>query len=335
MTVDPKSILAFRNGSIGNTIAAIPALRALRDRYPSARLSVVVDGTGYELLEKCPWIDRLIIYEKNMAGCSLRKHVGTVRAMRATKPTHAVLFKRFFRNGLLARLSGARIRAGFVTAGKAPFLNLTTPYEEGVPAAELNLRLAALLDARSESATPELFLDAADYAHADGLLAEHELVPGIFCVAHYGGTSTPPDFLTPDRFAEVLRRIIPSETPIVITGYGRREFLWRRDIALKIANFRALYDLPLRVTAALMNRAGLFIGFNSGPAHLAAASGIPALVIFRPEPRVHTEIRKWLPVSPAARALIPPAAPDADAWTDFITAARRTAADIAPLMIRD
>ena len=60
MTGEPTSILAFRNGSIGNTLAAIPALRALRERFPQATLSVVVDYIGEELLKHCTWIDNMI-----------------------------------------------------------------------------------------------------------------------------------------------------------------------------------------------------------------------------------------------------------------------------------
>jgi len=84
---EPTSILAFRNGSIGNTLAAVPALRALRRRYPQANLAVVVDSVCYPLLELCPWIDWLIVYDKHGAHRPLSAHWRLVRDIRSLHPS--------------------------------------------------------------------------------------------------------------------------------------------------------------------------------------------------------------------------------------------------------
>ena len=52
-------------------------------------------------------------------------------------------------------------------------------------------------------------------------------------------------------------------------------------------------DLPLRVLAALLARAGAFVGNDSGVTHLAAASGAPTIALFGP-----TDPRLWAPVGP-------------------------------------
>lgn len=328
MSTLPRSILVFRNGAIGNTLAAIPALRALRDRYPAAALAVVVDPVGCELLEHCPWIDRLIVYDKRGQDRGILNYIRIVRALRKTAPSHAVLFKRFFRNGLLAYLSGARVRAGFVTDGKAPFLNRTIPYDATIPVAELNLRLAALLGANPIEVRLEFFFDDSDNVRAATVLAELGVAENKLCVAHYGGLTTAPGFLPIDRFAALLQQLAPADTRIVLIGHGAQERAWRDAIVRQMPVCIAADDLPVRLTAALIQRARLFIGFNSGPTHIAAAVGTPALVLFRPDARVHDEIRKWLPVSPVARPLIPPAAQDEQAWAEFFAAARRAAEEI-------
>jgi ADP-heptose:LPS heptosyltransferase len=53
--------------------------------------------------------------------------------------------------------------------------------------------------------------------------------------------------------------------------------------------------LPIRVSAALIERATLMIGLNSGPTHVAAAVKSPALVLIRPDIPGYSEERKWLP----------------------------------------
>jgi len=326
MNREPTSILAFRNGSIGNTLAAVPALRALRARWPSARITVVVDSIGYELLEYCPWIDRLIIYDKHGRDRGLLAQFRLVRTLRRLRPSHAVLFKRFFRNGLLAYLSGARTRIGFVTDGKAPLLNVTAPYEVGVSVVDIDLRLAALLDAPPVGRHLEVFLSESDAAAADRITGHVEKAEYI--VAHYGGSTTQPDFFPIERFATLLGRMCGMNHHVVLIGSGRSEEEWAREIASCDLNATVATGLPVRTTAALIRDAKLFLGFNSGPAHLAAAVCCPSLVVFKPDARVSEEIRKWLPPSESARAIVPPETDGDDAWDGFCNETTRTADEL-------
>jgi heptosyltransferase-2 len=305
MPPEPESILAFRNGSLGNTLVAIPALRAIRKRHPGARLSVVVDPIGAELLGPCPWIDRLIVYDKRGKDRGPGAWLRLVRTLRETKPDTAVLFKRFFRNGFLARLSGARDRIGFSTDGRAPFLTRTIPYDEGESVTRLNLKLAALLGATDADPGTELWLTADDEREAGLFLAGRGLRDGGFLAAHYGGLSTPPGFMTPTRFAAILEETGAAAQPVVLVGSGPREAAWGAEVAAHLPEAHAAHGLSLRVTAAILRRATLFVGFNSGPAHLAAAAGTPARIVFKPGPGMEAEIRKWLPLNADARALRP------------------------------
>lgn len=330
MIPPPVSILAFRNGSIGNTLVAIPALRAIRRRHPAARLSVVVDPVGRELLRGCPWIDRLILYDRHGRDRSLARWFRLVRKLRRLKPSHAILFKRFFRNGLLARLSGAPIRIGFSTEGRAPFLNHTIPYDEGVSITRLNLRLAALLDADEGDTHTEIWLSATDRERAEDFLAGHGLEKRPFVAAHYGGTATAPGFASPERFGSLLRRVAGDSRPALLIGSGAMESEWAARVARDLpAGTVAAQGLPLRVTAAILGRSSLFVGFNSGPAHLAVAAGAPALILYRPDDRVEAEIRKWLPVSERVRPLVPPRSQEEEAWSAFFEEAATAAAALS------
>jgi ADP-heptose:LPS heptosyltransferase len=327
MNDEPTSILVFRNGSLGNTLAAVPALRSLRQRYPKIPLTVVVDPIGQQILAHCPWIDRLIVYDKRGHDRGLSRHLKLVRALRSVHPSHAILFKRFFRNGLLARLSGARVRAGFITDGKAPFLNLTISYDESVSVVELNLRLAALLDAPSTNRHLELFLAPKDIDEAEQFVTHANPAGRNVYVAHYGGRTTTPDFLPVERFATLLKEIT-HQNPVFLIGFGHGETLLAERIRSHLPTAHIACNLPLRVTAAMMQKAALFVGFNSGPAHLAAAVGIPELIFFRPDHHTEKEIRKWLPPSECAMPFVPPTGEDETAWAAFTTNVLRVADEL-------
>jgi ADP-heptose:LPS heptosyltransferase len=332
MKTDPTSILAFRNGSIGNTLAAVPALHAIRRRYPNARLTVVVDTIGYSLLERCPWIDQLVIYEKHGKDRGILPHIRLIKQLRNVKPSHAILFKRFYRNGMLAKLSGAPIRAGFRTDNKAPFLNLTIPYDESLSVYHLNLKLAALLGADAAMCDLELFLDDNDRLMARNLLVRKFRGEQPYIAVHYGGQTTSPAFLPYKRFAELLTTIRTGDERIMIIGNGPSEEMHMNAISSLLPEVEFLSRLPIRVMAAVVGQARFFVGFNSGPAHIAAAAAVPSLVVFRPGENVQREIRKWLPPISHAKPVIPPSGtPDEKGWQDFYTGAKCAASELAIL----
>ena len=314
--VEPRAILAVRTGPIGNTLAAVPALRALRHRYPRARLVVVTGPAGLQLLGHCPWIDEVIGYDHHGPERSPIGYARLVRRLRAQRPTHAVVFKRFLRAGLLARLSGAPVRVGFSTAGRASFLTHPVPYDEGQPVVDLGLRLAEVLGASPAGRHLEAFPGPVNLDLATGVMRRLGVRQGEFWIAHYGGATTPPVFVPCERFGALLA-CASQGAPVLLVGTGAGERRWAAQLAAAIGGARLAVDLPLGVVAALMRNARGFVGFSSGPAHLAAAAGIPTHVIFRPGLHADEEIRKWLPPSVLTRALVPPAADDARGWEVF------------------
>jgi GT2 family glycosyltransferase len=227
-----------------------------------------------------------------------------VRALRAEHPTHAILFKRFFRNEFLARLSGARIRIGFRTRGRSRLLTHALDYREGTSITRQNLALAALLGADPTDATPMIGLTSEDRRAAAERMASAGLEAGRFVAAHYGGLSTDPAFLPPEAFAARLREFAEPDEPIVLVGAGAREAGAAARIAATDIRILRWLDLPLLETAAVLAQARGFLGMNSGPAHLAAAVGTPATILFRPGPGADAEIDKWRPERADARAEI-------------------------------
>jgi ADP-heptose:LPS heptosyltransferase len=315
MNGEPTSILAFRNGSIGNTLAAVPALRALRRSFPQTYLTVVVDSTCYPLLELCPWVDRLVIYDKRGVHGSPAGYIRIVRELRSLRPSHAVLFKRFFRNGLLAYLAGARVRVGFCTEGRAPFLNLTIPYRESVSVVDLNLELATLLGAQPAGRELELFLSERDESTAREFAAAHGGPP--YGVVQYGGRTTSPAFVPPPRFIALTKMLLSESRAVFCIGSGARERSFAAQLAVLDARFVPAVDLPLRETAALMKHAQGFVGFNSGPAHMAAAVLVPTTILYKPGAGAENEIRKWCPPGDGVYPLIPPSGNDEMEWSEF------------------
>ena len=176
------------------------------------------------------------------------------------------------------------------------------------------------VDFTGEPASPTLRLPADATTRADALLAEAGIAPGQPFVVVHPGTARPEKYWLPERWAEVIRACQDDfGLPVVLTG-GKNdpfenEHLARLRSALSSFVIRhssfnpppSAFRLPtsdlsgrldLLTLSAVLARAALVLGVDSGPMHLAAAFRRPQIVLFGPTNPYH-----WRPRHPDARVL--------------------------------
>src|SRR5204862_6032591 len=101
------------------------------------------------------------------------------------------------------------------------------------------------------------------------------------------------------RFAEVIDRLRAEAgiRSLLLAGPADDDVI--RRVAASLARPGSVVaNAPLLVVAALMRRARLYLGNDSGLSHLAGLVGLPTLALFGP-----TDPALWLPLGPQARAL--------------------------------
>jgi ADP-heptose:LPS heptosyltransferase len=294
---DPRAILVFRNGQIGNTLVAVPALRALRKRFPAARIDVVVDALAGETLRDCPYIDERILYERRETQRFLARHLALVRRLRAGRYDLALLFKRFFRNEALAWLAGARRRAGFRSGGHRPFgLHLALPYDPNLPVWELNLRLLDALGVPRDGDQLEFWSHPAAGARFAELLGQRGWPPDQAWVAvHAGGGTIAGGGLPLEHYLALAQELQRRAGLASVWLFGpREEAPARRAAQAAGASGLVLAGEPLAVAGEAIRRAAMFIGQDSGPSHLAEALGRPAAVVYDDRrPDWEANLRRW------------------------------------------
>lgn len=164
--------------------------------------------------------------------------------------------------------------------------------------------LASLgIDSRPEP--PPLGFTETERLEAERLTRE---MPGGFLAIHPGSGSRLKDWPL-DRFADASRRLSPRQPWLLVLGPAEE------DVALP-PGARLARDLPLRALGAVLARAGLFLGNDSGVAHLAAACGTKTLALFGP-----TDPALWAPVGGPVATLRPPSGRLADLTVDEVVAA--------------
>jgi hypothetical protein len=133
-------------------------------------------------------------------------------------------------------------------------------------------------------------------------------LPAGFLALH-PGSGSPAKNWPFDRFAETARRLSPGRPWLLVLGPAE-------DDVTTPPGARVARGLPLRTLGAVLARAGLFLGNDSGVTHLAAACGTRTLALFGP-----TDPAQWAPVGPAVRTLRPGSRDLADLAVNEVVAA--------------
>jgi heptosyltransferase-3 len=152
---------------------------------------------------------------------------------------------------------------------------------------------------------PSLLFTEAEGLEAEALAAG---MPAGFLAVHPGSGSRAKNWPF-DRFVETARRLSPGRTWLLILGPAEE------DVSPP-PRARLARSLPLRTLGAVLARAGLFLGNDSGVSHLAGACGTRTLALFGP-----TDPAQWAPVGRAVLTLRPPSGDRAAQPVDEVVAA--------------
>lgn len=260
-------------GFLGDTVFLGPGVRALKARWPDARVAVVTTPRGEAVARLLPGCDEVLVYDKRKAdaGPSGLWRIGA--RLRAFRPDLALVSHYSPRSGALAWLSRAPRRIGY-----APFCTERVELDRTRPFVDRALVLAARAGAPSDDRRLRLEAPADGDGYAARVLARAAhpvvgLVPGAEWATKRWG---------PDKYAILAASLTRAGATIVLLG-GPAE----RETAARIAE---LAELPMVDTTgnsvaealAVLARCDLVVGGDTGLVHCARALGRRALAIFGP-----------------------------------------------------
>jgi heptosyltransferase-2 len=288
-----RALVRFPNW-LGDTVLALPTLRALRGALP-----------GAELWCLGPWVGAVLESEVGVARRlatpgRLSARLAQARRLRQARFDLALILPNSFETGLAGWLSGARWRVGY-GEGRRRLLTHALPSElQPVHQVTSYLRLLAPLGVTPAPAAPTLTVDPARRVAARRLLDEVGMPPGAARVGlQLGAALGPAKLWPPARIVELALRLEARGARAVLLGAPQATGLRDAVQAAAPAPIRSLVgrDSPA-LLPALIAELDVLVGADSGPAHVAAAVGVPAVTLFGP-----TDPRLTAPIGPAQQAL--------------------------------
>lgn len=297
-------ILVVKLATIGDLLLATPALRALRETYPQARIDLLVTPASAGLLDGWGVIDRVIVLDKYLFDYpqQLLRHPANLKRLQplwrelreghydaVILMHHLTLFFGRLKHQLLMRATGARWRVG-LDNGHGTFLNVRVK-DDGFGAmheAEYNLALAGAVGATTGATRLELPISDEERGQARELVfgksaPSHAARPIIAMHPGSGGYSTARRW-SPERFAQLADTLYRDTGGQLLLVGGPEEAALHAQILGMMQSAMPAHSLAgrgsIKVTAAALELTDLFIGNDAGPMHLAAAVGTPVVAIF-------------------------------------------------------
>lgn len=306
-----KEIVAVKFWGVGNAALLIPVLRAVRRRYPGARLTVVTLAENESVYR--PVADRVLGVRRGPLAATLLDLLRALAVLRRLRVDLALDFEQFVRTSqVLLFLARPQQAVAFDTAGqrRAGLADISVRYDDRRHCGESFLGLAQAAGVKERRYEPGgLEVPRAAAERMDHWCRLHGVGARPLVVIHPGSGDNFPGRRWPTRrFGLLARRLVDEHRAVVAVTGGPAEASLTREVVeaserdlLDLAGCMTLHDL-----LALLARAAVLVANDTGPVHLASALGVPVLGLYGPNtPRLYG------PLSPGSIAFYdaPPCSP--------------------------
>lgn len=305
--VDYRRILILKPSSLGDIVHAMPALAALRDRFPRAHIAWLVKRQWLGLLERVEGLDAIWPVEPGLRGW-----LSVIPRLRAERFDLVMDLQGLFRSGTLAWLAGCRTRIGFVDGreGSSLFYTHRVPVRiRDMHAVDRYLQVAAALGAKAERGPEFRFrFPSEDRDEVGRLLSRHGVSPGAAWIAVSVSARWPTKRWPQEFFATALDHLQRDGVGRValIGGPDERDDAQRVRSLMQTDPIDLTGGTTLQLLPALLRSASLLLTNDSGPMHIAAAVGTPVVALFGPTSPVltgpyglnHRALTRAIPCSP-------------------------------------
>ncbi len=304
-------ILVRATNWIGDAVMSLPALRAIRGRFPDAQITVLAKPWVAALYEGEASIDRVISLEGAPGVRDWRAKWKLARQLRRECFELAISFPNSFESAAVLWLAGAKRIVGYARDGRSLLLSdaVAVPAKGEIPPHERFyyleiLRRAGLLESMPD--VPEIRLSGIPEARCRGEKLFERFgvklpVIGVSPGAAYGAAKRWP----PERFGEAAARLAAEMGgSVAVFGSGAEKAICA-EVARAAGGRGLVYNFAgetnLRAFIDMTAACRLYLTNDSGAMHIASALGVPSVTVFGPTDEAATG-----PLGPAARLVREP-----------------------------
>ena len=277
-----KNLLIIKPSSLGDIVMALPALTALRNSFPDAKITWLIRPEFATLLKNHPHVTAISIFDRKLLGfVSL---LSFIRRLRRSKFDAVIDLQGLFRTASLAWLSGCKKRFGMADARELAHIFYTYKVARDPDCIHMVDYYLKIVQAITDSKTQARFVFPHDPDAVDSvstLLKINDIKTDNYAVFIPGSAHS--DKCWPTRRFAALADRISSHFHLSIAATGTES---ENDTVESLKN---LANVPIANLAgqtslteliALLKAAKLVVTNDTGPGHIAAALGTPLVMMF-------------------------------------------------------
>lgn len=310
---NPENILLVQLGDIGDVVLTAPTIRAVKETYPYARVSILIFKSFGSLFAADPNVYE-VVETTRIRGSLFHRMEGSVAFARRLRQKHYDLvidLRTGDRGAILSFLTRAPIRVGRQGIKKQFwheifFTEIIRDYMEALPpvhpGADQSLRVVREIGIDTMDSTPRLYIAQDDQLRAESLLAEAGITPGVRIVTINPFSRWKYKEWDNSKWGEVIDRLWDAHRISAVLIGSPEESVRCHEIvvgrefhAINLAGKTTLGEL-----AAVISTSSLHLGVDSAAPHIAAALGTPTVTIHGP-----TDWRAWRIVNEYHRVVSP------------------------------
>ncbi len=284
-----KNILVVKLSAIGDVIHALPVSYAIKETFPDAKLTWVVEPPSYDLLTMDPYIDEIILFHKKEFK-SIRGFLHNIRPFRKKlrlENYDAVLdLQGLFKSAAIAHVAKAPLKLGMCNMREMSSRiskPVVGPNAYG-HIVERYLDVARALGCRVDNVVFPVEVPKTDADRAVSIMANagvHMENPYVVFVI---GANWPNKRWPVQHFAELGDWFFQNQVTPVIVGNGALDIKRTLDVAgmMRVPPVNMVNKTDLKQLAYIIKNARLVIGGDTGPVHLAAGMGVRTIMLMGP-----------------------------------------------------
>jgi len=306
-----RRIAVIKTVAIGDVLQALPTLKALRERFPDARIEFITTPRVRDVVAGIPFVDEIIYYDVFGKHSGIGGVARFARELRARRYDAWIELEHYYRfTTIIGWSTGARVRVGFAIPGQVRrfLFTIGAPYPTDAHELDSFLSIARTLGAVVEHPEPvPIPTDAEDerVTRAWVEASRAKLPPAQrgqgLAVLH---TTTSPVSIgrrwRTDRWVELADRIATLYGLTAVWTGAPEDLPGLQELAARTVqpSLISAGALTLRQYSVLASIAKLVVSVDTGPLHVAAATGTPTVALFGP-----SNLRKWRPYEPGNAAI--------------------------------
>ncbi|MBN1492522.1 MAG: lipopolysaccharide heptosyltransferase II [Candidatus Omnitrophica bacterium] len=288
-----KRILVIKFGALGDLVLIVPSLRAIREKYPHAHISLLVDGKLAPLLEQCPYINEVLTCRRDKGKGYYKRFISLAMKLRRAAFDISIDFQNNKWTHVLAYLADIRRRFGYKRGMFGELLTNGIPLgKENILPVQHQLQVLNLMGIRSIEERLELWSSDEDAAGIERMLSQswtepnQALVGFVLNASLHWRTKRWPLSL----FVELAERL-QSELKVRVVLIGdasNKRYAEQFLLQTETDTVDLVGKTSIREMIALISRLDCLVSGDTAPIHVASAVNTKTVALFGPtDPRRH------------------------------------------------